>query len=41
MDGQTRVDAAKRFRAMAGEFLLRRDRKPLQAIAAALEDKPE
>ena len=40
MNGQSRAVAAERFRAVAREFVLRRDRVPLFAIADALEVKP-
>ena len=37
LHGQTRADAAIRFRAMAREFVLYEDRAPLFALADALE----
>ena len=40
LNGQSRVDAVMRFRAMAREFVLNKDRAPLFAIADALEVKP-
>jgi len=39
LNGQTHADAANRFRAVAREFVLRRDRAPLFAVADALEAK--